>query len=171
MSASKDTADQSRKFGFKETREQYRERKKQEKQLKWTERLSKEDLGKLQIELESLKRARFLAPQQNERKRLVLRMIRELEAAESKEAEKEEPAVVTTPSVVESDSDDDIFLADGRMTHDEDKRLFIPRSIRRKPEDKKIEKTPHQLAEEAERELLADVQGDEDIDSFLDSLQ
>lgn len=171
MSTSKEAADQSRKFGFKETREQYQQRKRQEKQLKWTEKLSKEDLGKLQMELESLKRARFLAPQQNERKRLVHRMIRDLEAAENKEPEEETPVVATTPSAVDSDSDEDIFFTKGTLTNDEHKRLFIPRSIRKKPEEKKCEKTAQQLAEEAERELLAAVHNDDDLDSFLNSLQ
>ncbi|AYU78675.1 hypothetical protein conserved [Leishmania donovani] len=171
MPTSKEAADQSRKFGFKETREQYQQRKRQEKQLKWTVRLSREDLGKLKIELESLKRARFLAPQQNERKRLVQRMIRDLEAAENKEPEEETPVVATTPPAVDSDSDDDIFFAKGTLVNDEHKRLFIPRSIRRKPEEKNCEKTAQQLAGEAEKELLAAVHDDDDIDSFLDSLQ
>ncbi|CAG9573645.1 conserved hypothetical protein [Leishmania major strain Friedlin] len=171
MSTSKEAADQSRKFGFKESREQYQQRKRQEKQLKWTERLSKEDLGKLRIELDSLKRARFLAPQQNERKCLVHRMIRDLEAAENKEPKEETPVVATMPSALDSDSDDDIFSGKGTLTNDEHKRLFIPRSVRKKPEEKKCEKTAQQLAGEAERELLAAVHDDDDLDSFLDSLR
>ncbi|CAJ1012128.1 hypothetical protein Q4I28_007441 [Leishmania naiffi] len=170
MSASKKTTDHSRKFGFKETREQYQQRKKQEKHLKWTEKLSKENIGKLHTELESLKRARFLAPQQNERKRLVHRMIQDLEATENKEPE-EAPAVAPTPSIVDSDSDDDLFFSKRTTTNDENKRLFVPRSIRRKVEKKKTERTTQQLADEAERELLTAQHDNDDIDSFLNSFQ
>ncbi|KAG5502536.1 hypothetical protein JIQ42_05417 [Leishmania sp. Namibia] len=172
MSTSKEAVDQSRKFGFKETREQYQQRKKQERHLKWMEKLSKEDLGKLHTELESLNRARFLAPQQNERKRLVHRMIRDLEATNNKKPEKEAPLTVSTPSTTDSDSDDDLFLAKGAVTSDEHRRLFVPRSILRKQEEKKpVEKTAQQLADEAEENLLAALHEDDDLDSFLDSLQ
>ncbi|KAK7196756.1 hypothetical protein NESM_000615400 [Novymonas esmeraldas] len=172
MPAPKEAADQSRKFGFKESREQYEQRKKQEKQVKWNEKLAKEDLGKLQAELESLDRARFLAPQQNERKRLVLRMIRDMQPAEDREPEVAAPVAARAPSPAESDSDDDVLFAKGTTTNDEHRRLFVPRSIRKKPEETKPpeEKTAEQMAHEAEKELLAAVGGDEDVDAFLDSL-
>ncbi|KAG5479522.1 hypothetical protein LSCM1_04788 [Leishmania martiniquensis] len=172
MPPSKEVADQSRKFGFKETREQFQQRKRQERDLKWKEKLSREDLSKLRLELESLSRARFLAPQQNERKRLVHRMIQDLEAISNKEPEKEAPLTASTLSPVDSDSDDDLFLARGTATSDEHRGLFVPRSIRRKQVEKKPEKkTPQEIAEEAEKKLLATLQDDHDLDSFLDSLQ
>lgn len=173
MSSSKNAADQSRRFGFKETREQYEHRKKQEKQTKWDEKLSKENLSKLREELDSLERARFLAPQQNERKRLVSRMIKDLEAKNKPTAEVE-PAVQKEPLPSQnSDSDDDFLFAGGVSAHDEDKRLFIPRTLRKKEEPKKIEpvETTKQTAEEAEKALLEALKGNEDFDTFLDTLE
>ncbi|KAG5505836.1 hypothetical protein JKF63_05172 [Porcisia hertigi] len=171
MATSKGSADQSRKFGLKESREQYQQRRKEEKHLKWTNKLSKEDLGKLQTELDSLNRARFLAPQQNERKRLVQRMIRDLEATENEKSEVM-PTVAPTQSTVDSDSDDDLLFSKDTVTNDEHKRLFVPRSVRRKPEIKPSEekKSSQRLAENAEKELLAAVHDDDNTESFLDSL-
>lgn len=173
MSSSKNAADQSRRFGFKETREQYEHRKKQEKQTKWDEKLSKENLSKLREELDSLERARFLAPQQNERKRLVSRMIKDLEAKNKPTAEVE-PAGQKEPLPSQnSDSDDDFLFAGGVSAHDEDKRLFIPRTLRKKEEPKKTEpvETTKQTAEEAEKALLEALKGNENFDTFLDTLE
>lgn len=173
VSNAKSAAEQSRRFGFKETREQYEHRKKQEKQTKWNEKLSKESLGKLREELDSLERARFLAPQQNERKRLVLRMVKDLEAKD-KPVKEEEPVVKKeAPPPPDSDSDDDLIFSRSATTHDEDKQLFVPRALRKKEEVTAVEvtKTEQQVAEEAEKELLAAREGDNDLDAFLDALQ
>lgn len=173
MSSAKPPLDQSRKFGFKETREQYEQRKKQEKQSKWAERLGKENLDKLQAELASLERARFLAPQQNERKRLVQRMIKDLEVGDENVATSETPVAEQAAPPADSDSDDELLFARGTATNDENIRLFVPRSIRRKAEEKAPEeekKTVEQLAEEAEKELLAAAGSGDDLDAYLDSL-
>ncbi|KPA78401.1 hypothetical protein ABB37_06510 [Leptomonas pyrrhocoris] len=173
MSAPKGSVDQSRKFGFKESREQYEHRRKQEKQAKWDEKLSKENLNKLREELESLERARFLAPQQNERKRLVSRMIKDLEAR-YKPTKEVVPTLQKEPSPPQdSDSEDDILFSRNTTIHDEDKRLFIPRTLRKKEEAKRVDVADNaqQTAEEAEKELLAAREDDSDLDAFLDTLQ
>lgn len=173
MSTSKGIADQARRFGFKETREQYESRKKQEKQLKWDEKLSKENLSKLREELDSLERARFLAPQQNERKRLVSRMIRDLEAKNKPTAVEERVEKTEPQPAPDSDSDDDDFLFSRKSgAPDENKRLFVPRNLRKKEEVNPAETTTtvQQTAEEAEKELLASRQDDDDLDAFLDAL-
>lgn len=173
MSSTKGSADQTRRHGFKETKEQYELRRKQEKQLKWDEKLSRESLDKLNKELDSLERATFLAPQQNERKRLVVRMVRDLEARAKPVTEAEPVAAKESSPPPDSDSDDDFLFSSSAITRDEDKQLFVPRKLRRKEEPVVAEapKTAQQTAEDAERELLEAGDAEENLDAFLDSLE
>jgi phage-related minor tail protein len=175
MSNSKTGVDQSRRFGFKESREQYEHRKKQEKQTKWIHKLSKENVCKLREELDSLERARFLTPQQNERKRLVTRMLRDLEAKNKPVEDMKPPLKKEHSPPKDSDSDDDdgdFLFSRSASTSDEDKRLFVPRKLRKREEVKTVGavKTAQQIAEEAEKELLAAQDKDDDLDAFLDAL-
>lgn len=173
MSNAKSSVDQNRRFGFKETKEQYELRRKQEKQSKWEEKLNRESLDKLRKELDSLERATFLAPQQNERKRLVVRMVRDLEAREKPVTEEKPAAAKEKSPPPDSDSDDDFLFSSSAITRDEDKQLFIPRKLRKKEEPVVAEtaKSAQQVAEEAERELLVAREDDDEIDAFLDTLE
>lgn len=175
-------ADQKRRFGFKETREEREKRLSAEKQLKWHERLAKEDLAKLEKELDSLHRASFLAPQQKERLRLVERMVSDLRALRATNSHQNDNAA--TPTVVEaektpviSDSDEDSLLGEngdeggsgGRV----DATVFVPRTLRRvKRSATRTEKDGSDInAARAESELLAgNTNSTKEIDSFLESL-
>lgn len=177
------TVELERKFGFAETKGQRETRIREEKQQKWRQRLERENLDKLQKELESLRRAEFLTPPQRERKRYVEKAVHDLLSQQLPNPEKPSPAEAQgKPSCAseptgENDSDDDgevfgVSIADtfGGAT---DVGMFVPRSVK----VRRVEKTAKtsdclDSATAAEQEILsAFAKGDDgEFDAFLDSL-
>ncbi|KAH8616559.1 hypothetical protein ERJ75_000457700 [Trypanosoma vivax] len=72
-------ASEQKRFGFKRTRKEVLQLRKIEKQHKWDIALDRCDISRLRNEFEELRRASFRAPRQNERKRLIERMIHDIE--------------------------------------------------------------------------------------------
>ncbi|KAG8346941.1 hypothetical protein TRVL_02245 [Trypanosoma vivax] len=72
-------ASEQRRFGFKSTRKEVLQLRKIEKQHRWDTTLDRCDISRLRGELEELSRASFRAPHQNERKRMIERMLHDIE--------------------------------------------------------------------------------------------
>ncbi|CCW62908.1 unnamed protein product [Phytomonas sp. EM1] len=158
-----------RKHGFKESRTERQERLKQEKQLKWVTKLQKEDLGKLERELDSLMRAEFLSPQQKERKRLVEKMVNTLRKINDDEkVPVTEPVLSSSPSSVVNE--DFMMIVEDKENEPSDALIFVPRSFKSKRRN--VEEIPESTkAKKAEKLLLeAAAEDDDDQEAFFASL-
>ncbi|EPY28092.1 hypothetical protein STCU_05305 [Strigomonas culicis] len=166
----------SRKHGFKETREEREEREKSEKAIKWNAKLDKEDVVKLEKELESLRRATFLTPQQKKRQRLVERLVTDLnrrEGINKKNSTINDHDDVPDNSVSVSDYSDDetdtipleVFTA-GQRSAD----VFVPRSVRIRKEIHLRKPVSVSTAELEEQKILQATRETSDMEDFLDSL-
>ncbi|CCW70392.1 unnamed protein product [Phytomonas sp. Hart1] len=159
----------TRKHGFKESRTERKMRLKHEKEEKWGNKLQKEDLSKLAKELDSLVRAKFLSPQQKERKRLVEKMINSLEKKNEDEKEPLQSPVLSSSqsSVFEEDL---IFKADDNEKETHDALSFLPRCF--KSRRKNVDEIPElSKSQQAEKQLLEAVAADDDDqEAFLASL-
>lgn len=158
---------QKRKFGFKESREDLKKRLQSEKKEKWRKKLSQEDHGKLSSELKCLCKAVFLSPPQKERKRLVEKMLREMnsEKQTSIENENEKKMSIHEPEDEEKEDDFSVVYENFRERRND---FFVPRSLRKEETKNKSLK---EVAEVAEKEILETCdQESGDLDDFLNNL-
>ncbi|CAD2221073.1 hypothetical protein ADEAN_000860400 [Angomonas deanei] len=159
--------DLSRRHGVKKTRADRDAEEKERKKNIWEAKLNKENLEKLLLELVSLEKAKFLSPAQKERKRLVEKMVADLEkrekAAKGGDDEKEERE--STASEEEPVS----FFSDGFTDKASlDTRTFVPRAIKRKKTE--AVSAADLIAIEERKLLAASNSAEQDDNDFLDSL-
>ncbi|RNF10927.1 hypothetical protein TcG_09327 [Trypanosoma cruzi] len=174
--------EQQRLHGFRLSKKEIEERNKIEQRRKWNEKLERVDVVKLRTELESLNRASFLTPQQNERKRLVSRMVSDLEQRArvasdmQKESQLDPQCRNLSISTSSSEDYDDLF---GRARVDSTVRdsfptkafQLLPRSLRkRNNEGALIAGGDKKRAKMAEDALLSSSTVGDNIEEFFDSL-
>ncbi|KEG11971.1 hypothetical protein DQ04_02101050 [Trypanosoma grayi] len=179
------SVDERRLHGFRLTKKEVEERRRAEKLRKWNEKLEQSDLVKLKKELDSLHQARFLAPQQNERKRLVERMIRDLERRELKccsedggADEKQVDFPKRERSVSSSSSDDcEGLLVSSHVVRSEANSFpanahhFLPRALRKRRCEGAVEENNRKHdAKVAEATLLSNNTVGGELEEFFDSL-
>lgn len=158
---------QKRKFGFKESREDIKKRLQNEKKEKWKKKISKEDPAKLTIELESFLRASYLSPPQKERKRLVEKMLQEMNSTKERSDTEENKISFITAPPKEEEKENDLALVYANFSEGRND-LFIPRSIRK---DEKKQVSGDDLAKIAEKDILKTYDNDDgELDDFLNSL-
>ncbi|RNE97812.1 uncharacterized protein Tco025E_09447 [Trypanosoma conorhini] len=174
--------EERRRHGFRVSKREIEERRRVEKRRKWDERLDRADLVRLQTELGSLNRAVFLTPQQGARKRLLGRMVRDLEqrtrAASGGGREPQLGPRCREPSASSSSADDGDGLFD---------RTRVEAAVRDNPPTKAIQLLPSSLrrrcnngevvgggarkrARMAEEALLSSDTVGDNVEEFLDSL-
>ncbi|ORC84142.1 uncharacterized protein TM35_000481030 [Trypanosoma theileri] len=175
------SSDEARRHGFRLTKKELEDRRKSEKIRKWNERLDREDIVKLRAELDSLNRATFLAPHQCERKRLVERLIRDLERRncnDSVSASKpQEESLDREQSVCSSSSEDcdNLFVStitestvmDGFPTKADQ---ILPRSLRKRQKEDVVDDRYRKRIRNAEDALLSSNTVGDNLEEFFDSL-
>ncbi|ESL05964.1 hypothetical protein TRSC58_06369 [Trypanosoma rangeli SC58] len=174
--------EERRLHGFRVSKRGAVEGRRAERRRVWEEKLDRADFVKLQTELGSLSRAVFLTPQQNERKRLVGRMVRDLEertrAALGGEGESQLDPRCRESSVSGSCSDDhdDLFdrtRAEAAVRDNPPTKAtqLLPSSVRKRCNGGDVggggARKRARIAEEA---LLASNTLGDSVEEFLDSL-
>lgn len=159
--------EQKRKFGFKESRDDLKKRLQSEKKEKWRKKISQEDHGKLNSELKCLCKAAFLSPPQKERKRLVEKMLREMNSEKQTPivSENEKELNILEPEDEKKEDDFSVVYDNFREGRND---IFVPRSLRKEETKKKSLK---EVAEVAERQILETCDHESgDLDDFFRNL-